>query len=721
MHDGATPARGGTENIPAQRRYRAFLSYSHVDTKWATWLMRRLEGFRVPARFHGRAAPIGAVGARIAPVFRDRDELPTAGDLGEVVRAALADSATLVVICSPASAQSRWVREEIIAFKLLHGEARVFAFIIAGEPKAEGTDEDCFSPALRHGLGSDGQLSATVAEHVAADARPQGDGREDAFIRLVAGLLGVGFDDLRQRELQRRHRRMTWIAVGSTAGMAAMIGLAAVAWIMRGDALRRQDNSEELMADVLNDVKTRLEKTDKLDTLEEAVARMTAYFKKIDPRDLTDGTLTQQARTITQIGQIRVSQMRYAEADTAFSEAFKRLSALVERHPDDGAMLFERAQAEFWIGNVHYKQGNLRPAAEWMGRYRDSAVALSDLNPEKLAWQREAVSSHHNLAVLELERGNLAAAHAGFLGEIAVLEKLVAQRPGEAALQFSLANANSYLATTAERNGDYPEAIERFGLQIARLESLAKMEPQNTKWRRRLGDAIALQSDVLFISGRRPEGMAQRKKANLIFSAIAAQDPANLDFQHASLNARIKDAILLRAIGDEAAAARLVRECRPVLEKLAASVATDRGVTATLAIAWRLEAQLRNTAGEAGSADAAARALTIGQSLVDQDRAGDIHRGEFANACVIAGIIAQRGGDSTEARRHWQAAVEAVQDRGMASRQWRLLDPAARALLLGRTAAAREILDRLNAIGYQPFEPWPDAPVSDALPETPKK
>ena len=185
MHDGATPARGGTENIPAQLRYRAFLSYSHVDTKWATWLMRRLEGFRVPARFHGRAAPIGAVGARIAPVFRDRDELPTAGDLGEVVRAALADSATLVVICSPASAQSRWVREEIVTFKRLHGEARVFAFVIAGEPKAEGTNEDCFSPALRHGLGSDGQLSATVAEHVAADARPQGDGREDAFLRAA--------------------------------------------------------------------------------------------------------------------------------------------------------------------------------------------------------------------------------------------------------------------------------------------------------------------------------------------------------------------------------------------------------------------------------------------------------------------------------------------------------------------------------------------------------
>ena len=91
------------------RQYRAFLSYSHADTKWATWLLRRLEGYRVPERFHGRAAPIGEIGARLAPVFRDRDELPTADDLGDAVRDALARSATLIVICSPTAARSRWV------------------------------------------------------------------------------------------------------------------------------------------------------------------------------------------------------------------------------------------------------------------------------------------------------------------------------------------------------------------------------------------------------------------------------------------------------------------------------------------------------------------------------------------------------------------------------------------------------------------------------------
>ena len=88
-------------------RYAAFLSYSHADARWAQWLHGRLEAYRVPARLVGTPGPDGPIGPRLGTVFRDRDELPTAGDLGTTIRAALAESAALVVICSPASPWER--------------------------------------------------------------------------------------------------------------------------------------------------------------------------------------------------------------------------------------------------------------------------------------------------------------------------------------------------------------------------------------------------------------------------------------------------------------------------------------------------------------------------------------------------------------------------------------------------------------------------------------
>src|SRR5687767_10589364 len=89
-------------------RYWAFISYSHSDEAWARWLHSALETYRVPRRLRGRPSSLGPLPGRLFPVFRDRDELPGAADLGAKLRAALRQSRTLVVICSPRSARSVW-------------------------------------------------------------------------------------------------------------------------------------------------------------------------------------------------------------------------------------------------------------------------------------------------------------------------------------------------------------------------------------------------------------------------------------------------------------------------------------------------------------------------------------------------------------------------------------------------------------------------------------
>ena len=202
-------------------RYKAFISYSHRDQTWAGWLHRAIETYRVPKHLVGQRTAMGTIPARTAPVFRDRDELASATDLGTKLREALEGSACLLVICSPASAASHWVNEEILSFKRLGRADRIFALIVGGEPYASGVPgrerEECFPPALRYQLDEDGNLGNTPAEPIAADARAGKDGKSNAQIKLLAGMLGVGFDALRQRELQRRQRRLAIVAASSSS------------------------------------------------------------------------------------------------------------------------------------------------------------------------------------------------------------------------------------------------------------------------------------------------------------------------------------------------------------------------------------------------------------------------------------------------------------------------------------------------------------------------
>lgn len=205
-------------------RYWAFISYAHADESHAIALHRRIEGYRIPARLHQGGGPVPR---RLRPVFRDRSELPAAAELGRRIELALLESRFLVVVCSPRSAASRWVGREIEAFRALGRDDRILAYVVDGEPPG------CFHPALLAPAAGGG-----VVEPLAADARPGRDGR-DAPLKLIAGMLGVGFDALRQRELQARLRRLVVAAAVAVAVAGLATTLAAWALVERGRAERQ--------------------------------------------------------------------------------------------------------------------------------------------------------------------------------------------------------------------------------------------------------------------------------------------------------------------------------------------------------------------------------------------------------------------------------------------------------------------------------------------------
>ena len=224
------------------RHYKAFISYAHKDKAAATRLHIKLENFRTPKKIIGTKGRFGSVAPKLTPIFRDRDELSTGSALGPELQRALDNSEFLIVLCSPASAQSHWVNEEIRYFRKSHGDERILAAIVDGDPAApvgEG-EEGCFPPALIEPP----EEGAPPREPIAADMREEGDGKRLAFQKLASGMLGVGLDALVQRLEQRRQRRLTQIAAASLAGMAMTSGLAVYAYFQRDAAIEQRAIAE---------------------------------------------------------------------------------------------------------------------------------------------------------------------------------------------------------------------------------------------------------------------------------------------------------------------------------------------------------------------------------------------------------------------------------------------------------------------------------------------
>ena len=301
-------------------KYSVFISYNHRDRKFAAWLHRSLETYSIPRQLWGRESAIGTIGRRLPPVFQDREELAASSNLGASVLAALEQSACLIAICSPNGARSRWVNEEIRTFTAMGRRDRIQCLIVGGEPNATtlpGMDPalEALPPAL---FENDGQ------EPLASDIRPGQDGRQAAKLKLLAGVLGVDYDQLRQRDAARRQRRMVMVTGASAAGFVVMTGLAVSAVMARTEAIKQRDVARQ-----------------KTLTAERTVDFVKSIFAVSDPSEARGATIT--AREILDRGAVSIETglarepTVKAELGTTLGEVYSNLGLF-----RDGGRLIER-------------------------------------------------------------------------------------------------------------------------------------------------------------------------------------------------------------------------------------------------------------------------------------------------------------------------------------------------------------------------------------------
>jgi len=212
-------------------RNDAFICYSKSDEKAAILLANSLRKRRIPRDIASARVKFQTEFEKEAPlqIFLSDGETDFA-----TLRHDLDRSSALVIVCSPQSARDPGIDRIIREFSLLGRADRIFAFILAdpaGRKRPPGAPSwlDQVLPArLKYRVLPDGELDqSTTLDPLAADASPHTDGWDAAVLKILAGILGVGFDDLYRREERRRVKRVRLAMAGSLV-LAAILGVMAV-------------------------------------------------------------------------------------------------------------------------------------------------------------------------------------------------------------------------------------------------------------------------------------------------------------------------------------------------------------------------------------------------------------------------------------------------------------------------------------------------------------
>jgi len=196
-------------------KYYAFISYVHEDKKQAEKLQKKLETYKIPTSL---AKEIGKEFPKkpFYPCFRDYTSFSKAGTIAENIQEGLQNSQYLIVVCSPRSADpDRWVNTEVKDFIDIRqgNEKKIIPFIIQGKPNSSDSDICCYPPNLDKDI-----LGFSVPDL----------GKKIARLKIIAAMLNVPFEVLKNRERERNLKNGIWIAVASI--ITLVIFSAIVVW-----------------------------------------------------------------------------------------------------------------------------------------------------------------------------------------------------------------------------------------------------------------------------------------------------------------------------------------------------------------------------------------------------------------------------------------------------------------------------------------------------------
>ena len=530
--------RGSQVERVSSFKYRAFISYSHRDKAWARWLHNALEGYRIDRDLVGRESSAGPLPRALRPIFRDREEFSAGHSLTEQTLAALDASQFLIVLCSPSAAISKYVNEEVRYFKANGGASRVIPIIVDGEPG--DAQRECFPPALRFKLGHDGALTDEPEEPLAADARPQGDGKEIAKQKVVAGLLGVGLDEIMRRAERARKRRtrfVTGLAAVFLLLAVAATGSAVYAYQKLVESNERLDEAIEIAYGIVTKATAM---SDRYGVPQEMTLDLLGQAESALNGLIARGADTAMLRHRKAIMLISFSDSyrllgRYDDAMRRAAEAHDLLLGLTDRNPDNVEWQNELAIAEYKTGDIHMYWGHFVEALE---KFRSSLQSFKrhpeQLPSRPLSFEGEGSITYYlfwsygKAGMMGLFVGDVNEVLANVSAAHALGEEVVSKNPNDVIGKRNLALSHMLVCEALRARGDYVAAVDHCRTAVTSIESIVAINGQNSRWQRDLAWTQFHLAYTLVKLGSLGEAMHTLQSAISIDERLVASDAQNI-------------------------------------------------------------------------------------------------------------------------------------------------------------------------------------------------
>src|SRR5579871_1708123 len=513
-------------------KYRAFVSYSHVDTRVAHWLHASLENFKIDKDLVGCSTPMGPIPENLRPVFRDRNDFDAGSTLQGQTVAALDAAAALVVLCSPAAAKSGPVNEEIRLFRWRHPDRPVIPVILDGKPGDPGNE--CFPPALHFALTDAGELTDQEQDVIAADIRESGDGRDLALAKVIARLIGRAPDEVyrrAERERRRQARVRAWIA---SALVALLLGGGFFYW----QSYQRQQTISEVQALVnkysfvgsaqASDSAARENLTSAIQAIADGAATDPRYAKALE--FLKAGKPADAASLLQAVAEDEAARAQRINKQAA--QKYRQLGAIAGLgNPKSAREAYARAleldandsESLYWIGFFSLQAGDLAAAERSLTRLMEVSTNTQS--------NTGLFRAHLRLGEIALAKGDMTNALLHEQKALTIAEQAVVQDPANSNWQRDRSIALEKIGDIEQARGRLSAAQEDFATAVNIREALANADRKDPEWQRILAIGYSKVGDTQKAQGNLEAALASYSASLALRDRLTKSDPTNAGFQ----------------------------------------------------------------------------------------------------------------------------------------------------------------------------------------------
>ena len=513
---------------------------------------------------------MGSVPMSLRPVFRDRFDFNVGSTLKEQTLVALDESAAIVVLCSPSSAKSIAVNEEVRLFKWRHRDRPVIPILLDGIP-GDAANE-CFPPALRSVIADDGTVTNEPVNVLGADVREAGDGRDLALAKVVARLLGLAPDEVFRRA-ERERRRQARIR-NSVRGIIAALLFAG--GFLYWQSSQKQKTIAEIEALVNKYTLTspaqgsvpgaKESLTDAIKAIAEGAATDPRYAKALEL--LKDGKPVEAEPLLRSVAEDEAARGRKINKQAA--EKFRNLGAIAGlADPKRAREVYSRAleldpnnsDSLYWSGFLNFLAGNLSAAERSLNQLMAVSIKTNS--------GRDLYRAHLRLGEVDMARGDLSESMKHEKKGLVIAESAANADPANTARQLDYSLSLEKIGDVLQAQGQFSKALERYEAALAVINHLAKAEPNNAEWQRDRSVTHNKIGDVLRVQGNLTAALKNYTASFAIRDYLAKIDPANAAWQRDLSLAYENIGAVLQSQGDLSGALQKYNTSRGIRERLA--------------------------------------------------------------------------------------------------------------------------------------------------------